>query len=65
VAKDDLPNESMKTDKAMEFESKSMLAWLLTLVYHLKRKQILDRLAENFARIVSGHNISSVGAWHL
>jgi hypothetical protein len=31
----------------------------------LERKQILDRLAENFARIVSGHNISSVGAWHL
>jgi hypothetical protein len=24
-----------------------------------------DRLAENFARIVSVHNISSVGGWHL
>jgi hypothetical protein len=35
-----------------------MLAWLLTL----ERKQILDRLAENFARIVSGHNMFSVGA---
>jgi hypothetical protein len=30
----------------------------------LERKQILDRLAENFARIVFGHNISSVDA-HL
>jgi hypothetical protein len=29
----------------------------------LERKQILDRLAENFARIVFGHNISSVGAY--
>jgi hypothetical protein len=26
----------------------------------LERKQILDRLAENFVRIVSGHNISSM-----
>jgi hypothetical protein len=25
-------------------------------------RKILDRLAENFAKIVSGHNISSVGA---
>jgi hypothetical protein len=29
------------------------------------KKTNIDRLAENFARIVSGHNISSVGAWHL
>jgi hypothetical protein len=30
-----------------------MLAWLLTLISHLERKQILDRLAENFARITT------------
>jgi hypothetical protein len=40
VAKDDLPNESMKTDKAMEFDSnkeniwkenKYLIVWLKTL----------------------------------
>jgi protein required for attachment to host cells len=61
VAKDDLPNESMKKDKAMEFDSNKEISDNV----HLERKQILDRLAENFARIVFGHNISSVDAWHL
>jgi hypothetical protein len=31
----------------------------------LERKQILDLLAENFVRIVYGHNISSVGARNI